>query len=151
MKHGPAATAFMLAGAAQALPMASVDSWMVMGDFASDTKEIAANYALTRSDALGFTLGRMTTRDTDIAGLSYTRLLKRWNLPDAQANLWFVGTLGTLRESGHAGCTMARPVLMADYETTRLYAGLTLKTTRADGWRHDGGSLRTGFSLYEAE
>jgi hypothetical protein len=176
MKHGLAALALMLTSAAQALPMASVDSWMVMGDFASDAKEIAANYALTRNDALGFTLGRsehdaaasslaraatrgsprhlipgLAMRDIDIAGLSYTRLLQRWNLPHAQANLWFIGTVGTLKEAGHAGRTMARPVLMADFETTRVYASATLKTLRADGFRHDGGSLRAGFSLYEVE
>jgi hypothetical protein len=151
----------------------------VMGDFGSGSQEIAANYALTRSDALGFTVGRsehdaaasalvsltraaararpshltpgLAVRDIDIAGLSYTRLLKRWNLPHAQANLWFIGTLGTLKETGHAKRTMARPVLMADYETTRLYAGATLKTLRAEGLRHDSGSLRGGFSFFEVE
>jgi hypothetical protein len=153
----PLALASLLtAGTAQALPMGSVDSWMVMGEFAASSRELAANYALTPRDALGLTVGRWRSDDDagaelrEFGGASYTRLVRRWNLPDAQMNLWFVGTLGRLSSQGRQH-TLVAPTVMLDYETTRLYVSGGLKTARASPVRQDTAYLRAGFSFYEVE
>jgi hypothetical protein len=151
-----ALAATLSAGAAHALPMGSVDTWMVMGDFASRSSELAVNYALTPHDALGGLAGRWRSEPEaggalrEFGGVTYTRLVQRWNLPHAQANLWFVGALGSLRSEG-ASRTMVSPAVMADYETTRLYLSAGLKTLRASPVRQNTAYARAGFSFYEAE
>jgi hypothetical protein len=69
--------------------------------------------------------------ERESVGLTYTRLVHRWNLPHAQANLWFVGTVGQARGHGWAGSRRFwSPAVMADYETTRIYFGGSLKALR---------------------
>jgi hypothetical protein len=153
------ATAVLLltGGPARALPMGSVDTWMVMGDFAARSSDIAVNYAITPRDALGAAVSRWRTepdggsRLREVSGLTYTRLVKRWNLPDAQANLWAVGTLGSLRGSGTGTETMWSPSVMADYETTRVYVSSGLKMQRSASVRQDTAYVRAGFSFYEVD
>ncbi|MFM7531808.1 MAG: hypothetical protein ACKO5J_04840 [Rubrivivax sp.] len=150
------------AGAAFALPMASQGYWMVMGDVEEGTRKLSANYALTGRDALGASVSRFespahggagmrSTRET--AALTYTRLLHRWNLPDAQANLWLVGQVGSLKGEGLAvgTRTLVSPAVLADWETTRLYVGGGVEGKRAGDWRRESAYARTGFSLYEVD
>ena len=150
------------AGPSLALPMASEGYWMVMGEVEEGSRKLAANYAITGRDAIGAAaarfespahggMGMHSARET--ATLTYTRLVHRWNLPDAQANLWFVGQVGSLRGEGLAGGarTLVSPAVLADWETTRLYVGGGLEATRAGDWRRESAYARTGFSLYEVE
>lgn len=142
--------------------MASQGFWMVMGDFEDRDRALSANYAITGRDAIGAALARfespehgsaMSASQRESATLTYTRLLQRWNLPNAQANLWFVGEAGGLRGQGLRGGTrtLLSPAVLADWETTRLYAGGGLKWQRAGDWRRETAYARTGFSFYEVE
>lgn len=155
-----AASMLLLAGgAARALPMGSVETWMVMGDFAARSRELAVNYALTPRDAIGGTVGRWRTEPEagavlrEFGSLTYTRLVQRWNLPEAQANLWAVGTLGSLRSGGARTRTetLWSPSVMADFETTRVYLSGGLKTQRAASVRQTTAYARAGFSFYEVD
>lgn len=156
---------FLLApgtGPALALPMASQGHWMVMGDVEEGMSELSANYAVTGRDAFGAATARFESpahggagmrSSRESAALTYTRLVHRWNLPHAQANLWFVGQLGSLRGDGLAGGsrTLVSPAVLADWETTRLYAGGGAEVMRAGDWRRASAYARTGFSFYEVE
>ena len=145
------------------LPMGSQGSWMVMADRAPDSTEWAVNYAITRQDALGVATGRWEEMPhpgaprphalrREFAGLTYTRLLHRWNLPHAQANIWFVGTAGWARARERGGSEgMGAWSLMADYETTRVYTGAAVESMRSQRLRHDTASARAGFSFYEVD
>jgi hypothetical protein len=150
--------------AALALPMASEGSFMAMVDLHSaGERDAAVNYALTGRDALGVMAARWhepvlhagvhaRKHERESVGLTYTRLVHRWNLPHAQANLWFVGTVGQARGHGWAGSRRFRsPAVMADYETTRLYAGAGVEPKRGSGLRHDTAWVRAGFSFYEVD
>jgi hypothetical protein len=156
MRSCLALAAALSASVAHALPMGSVDTSMVMGDFASRSHELAANYAFTPHDALGGVAGRWRSEPQaggalrEFGGVTYTRLVRRWNLPHAQANVWFVGALGSLRSEGGSH-TMVSPAFMVDYETTRLYLSAGLKTLRASPVRQNTAYARAGFSFYEAE
>lgn len=146
-----------------ALPMGSQGTWMVMGDHAPQGQELAANYAVTRRDAFGLTLGTWNERmhagapgghmqRRDFSGLTYTRQLQRWNLPDAQANLWLIAGAGSVRAQERGGSeTLGTIGVLADYETTRLYAAAGMKVMRAGNLRHDTAYTRAGFSFYEVE
>jgi len=166
-RAGIACGAALLAGvpAAFALPMASEGSWMTMADVNSGGEhDIAVNFAVTGRDALGVMATRWTEpvrhdglheqhHVRESVGLTYTRLVHRWNLPHAQANLWFVGAAGRARGHGWAGeRSFWSPAVMADYETTRLYLGAGLEPKRGDGGlRHDTAWVRAGFSFYEVD
>ncbi|MCU0813303.1 MAG: hypothetical protein MUC32_02900 [Burkholderiaceae bacterium] len=159
-----AAALALAAGGASALPMASQGSVMVMGDFnGGGERELAANYAVTGHDAFGAMAGRWLEPTLhagehgvklvrEASALTYTRLVHRWNLPHAQANLWFVGMLGGVRGDDLGGTsTLWSTAVQADYETTRVYAGAGFEPMRGDGVRHDSAWVRAGFSFYEVD
>jgi hypothetical protein len=139
----------------QAAPMGFKDSWMTMGDFSKTFREATANYALTPRDAIGLTSTYMQTDNQSQSQmnneLTYTRLLKRWNMPDAQANIWFIGGIGETRGNFFNGAKATlSPGMQSDYETTRLYASANARIYVADGITNNIVSARTGFSFYEA-
>lgn len=137
-------------------PMGFKDSWMAMGDFSPNWQEVFVNYALTQRDALGVSTLYMRSDDESknrqLADVTYTRLVKRWNMPQAQANIWFLGGLGYVTGNDFVGSrAMASPGIQVDYETTRVYASATARLYRADGINHDIASARLGFSFYEVD
>lgn len=150
--------------AAAALPMGSMESWMLMLDSTPATRTLSANYAVGHTWAPGATLRRWEEPAAhgvkllrESAGASLTHRLHRWNLPHAQSNLWLVADAGEVRRAGGHGRMAGQGgygalAFMADYETTRLYAGGSLKALRGQGGlRHDIARFRTGFSFWEAE
>lgn len=148
--------AMSMASTALAAPMSFKDSVTVMGDFSPNTKELAGNYALTARDALGAGLYYMRaddySRDRTAVEAVYTRLVKRWNMPDAQANIWFVGGIGEIRGSDFSGHhAVATPGLQADYETTRMYFVASYRMVRASKVQNDVAMARAGFSFYEVD
>lgn len=150
------ACAGLLSLSAFAGPMGFKDSWMAMGDFGPNWREGFANYAFTPRDAIGPSALYMRsddkTKSRELAEVAYTRLVKRWNMPQAQANIWFIGGLGSVRGNDFAGSrTMATPGMQVDFETTRVYASATARLYRAQGIRHDYASARVGFSFYEVD
>jgi len=140
---------------AKAAPMGFKDSWMLMGEFSSEFKELTLNQALTPRDALGLTAVRMRAdqqRWLDNNELTYTRLLKRWNMPHAQANVWFFGGIGETYGTALANARLTvSPGLQLDYETTRLYGAVNARTYRGEGVNHSVIWTRAGFSFYEVD
>ena len=129
---------------------------MVMGDLSPNWRESFANYAFTPRDAVGPSLLYMRsddkTKTRELAEVAYTRLLKRWNLPHAQANVWFVGGVGAIRGNDFSGTrTALTPGIQVDYETQRVYASAFARLYRAEGINHDYASARLGFSFYETD
>ena len=146
----------LAAGTAGAAPMGFKDSWMAMADLSPDWKEAWVNYAFTARDAVGAGALHMRSEDgerkRDLLEANYTRLLHRWNLPEAQANAWLFVGLGGIRGNDFGGTRLAfAPGVQLDYETTRIYVAATGRLYRADGINHDFASGRLGFSLYEVD
>jgi hypothetical protein len=150
---------WMVAGlmnSAQAAPMGFKESVMAMGDFSPRWQEGFVNYALTARDAMGLSTLRMKSDNEalarDLTEVTYTRLLKRWNLPEAQANVWFIGGAGHLTGNDFFGTRiLLAPGVQVDYETTYVYASVFVRLYRAEGIQHDFASARVGFSLDEAD
>lgn len=145
---------------ATAGPMGFDGSIMTMGDFNNNWQEAFANYAVTPRDALGVSATYMRSDDKSktrtLEEVTYTRLLQRWNLPNAQANFWFVGGIGELQgknaaDDGRFNRAILTPGIQLDYETTRVYFQVTHRLYRADDINHDFTSARAGFSFYESE
>jgi len=138
-------------------PMGFQGSWMSMGDLSTNWREVFVNYAVTPRDAIGVANTYMRSDDErkrrNLTDVTYTRLLKRWNQTDAQANLWFVGGVGSIysEDKGTNGTSklMASPGIQFDYETTRIYFMATQRLYRASAINHDYSAVRAGFSFYE--
>jgi hypothetical protein len=146
--------ALVMASAAHGAPMGFKDSTMAMADFSPNWREAWANHAVTPRDALG--IGSLFMRSDDqsrtrhLTELTYTRLVTRWNLPDAQANVWFFAGLGAIRGNDFGGSRLAvAPGVQVDYETTRVYLAATTRLYRAEQLNHDFASVRAGVSFYE--
>jgi hypothetical protein len=146
-----AATNLAMAG-----PMGYAGSQMAMGDLGANWREAWVNHAFTARDAVGIGGLRMRSDDKqttrDVAEVTYTRLLARWNLPHAQANVWFVGGAGGIRGNDFEDTrTLLAPGIQLDYETTRVYLAAFGRLYRAKDLNHDYGAVRAGFSFYEVE
>jgi len=141
------------AGTVHTAPMGFTGSTMTMADYDESWRMLSANYALTRSDAIGASISELRPdhagRET-LTQLEYVRLLRRWNLADVQANVWLFGGVGQLDRSAAGSQFAWSPGVQADYETTRLYAAATARLYRAGSVERDVYSLRGGFSFYEA-
>ncbi|HEY3299142.1 MAG TPA: hypothetical protein VGJ90_00060 [Methylophilaceae bacterium] len=141
-------------------PMGFDGSIMTMGDFNNNWREAFANYAITPRDAFGVSATYMHSDDENktrtLEEITYTRLLQRWNLPNAQANFWFVGGVGELQgkneiNNDRFNRAVFTPGIQFDYETTRVYFQATHRLYRANDINHDFTSARAGFSFYESE
>lgn len=155
-RRGLTAAMVCAAAAVHAGPMGFKDSTMAMGDFGPNWREAWVNHATTPRDAFG--AGGIWMRSDDkritreFAEVNYTRLVKRWNAPHSQANVWFVGGAGPVRGNDFTGTrTMLAPGLSVDWETTRLYLSGTARLYRAEGINHDYAAVRAGFSFYEVD
>ena len=143
-------------------PMGFDESFMAMGDFNNNRRESFINNAITPRDAFGASLTYMRSDDKSksrtLEEFTYTRLLKRWNAPHAQANLWFQGGIGTLQatdkqagENRDFNKIMITPGVQFDYETTRIYLSAAHRLYRASDINHDYSAVRAGFSFYESD
>ncbi len=137
-------------------PMGFKESWMSMGDISPNWQEVLVNYALTARDAVGasalFMRSDDGTKTRQFTQATYTRLIRRWNMPESQANIWFIGGIGNITGNDFSGPkTMASPGMQVDYETTRIYVSATSRLYRAQGLNHDFASARAGFSFFEVD
>lgn len=137
-----ALSACVLAAPAFAKPIAFQGGTAVMGEYgAGNMTEAQVFYAPSYRWSAGAGHLRLDADDGDFSrDISYLRgnlLLKRWNLPKAQANVFGWGGVGTAESSDASGRKLAwNAGGQFDYETLRFYSSL-----RAD-WQY----ARNGFS-----
>ena len=146
----------VLVNPAISAPMGFKNSWMIMGDFSKTYQELAFNYATTANDAFGFSASAMNTDNyvsrQQNAEAVYTRKLARWNMPEAQANIWFIAGLGATTGNTFTGTkAMASPGIQVDYETTRFYSMASARVYAAEGATSNITSARLGASFYEVD
>ena len=125
------------------------DSAMLMSEFSNDRKELMLNYSPALGHAFGVeTMWMRGDKQTNlITNINYTGLIKRWNMPNGQANLWFMTGIG--EASGDSSGFSYSPSVQFDYETTRIYFLAKARMVRAPHIQYDTYSVQSGFSLYE--
>jgi hypothetical protein len=148
----------VLAGAgtlAQAKPIAFSHGTTIMAEYGAGTMtEAQVFYAPKYFLSLG---GGHLQLESDVdhrrREITYVRanyLAKRWNLEDAQANVFVWGGAGQayvseLHQHQFAGNAGAQ----VDYETRRIYASLKTELHRADAFSHRIDTLQLGIAPYE--
>ncbi|HKU91551.1 MAG TPA: hypothetical protein VJP84_17295 [Steroidobacteraceae bacterium] len=148
----------VLAGAgtlAEAKPIAFSHGTTVMAEYGAGTMtEAQVFYAPKYFLSLG---GGHLELESDIdhrrREITYARanyLVKRWNLEDAQANVFvwggagqaYVSELDEHQFAANAGAQI-------DYETRRIYASLKTDLQRADAFSHRTDTLQLGLAPYK--
>lgn len=113
---------------AAAKPIAFADGTTIMAEYGAGTmEEVQAFYAPYYWLSLGGGYLHLDSdvmpRTRDIQDLRANYLVHRWNLDDAQANVFAWGGLGSATGNDFHGSVLDRQVgFQADYETRRLYA-----------------------------
>jgi hypothetical protein len=132
------------AAPAMALPMSYAGSTTVGAEFDPHWSTFWFSHAIDRRQGLGFSANLLSAQhgthaeqgDEAFLLLDYTKLLKRWNMQQAQANVWLFGGVGVYSATGSSGGHShhgfkapgedsalrfaARPGIQLDVETTRL-------------------------------
>jgi hypothetical protein len=79
-------------------------------------------------------------------------LARRWNLPNAQANVFAWGGLGHATGNDFAGSTLARNAgVQFDYETRRVYTAFRSDLQESDRFSHRIDTLQLGIAPYKHE
>jgi hypothetical protein len=140
---------------AHAKPIAFANGTTIMAEYGAGTMiEGQAFYAPTYWLSLGGGYVRfdsdITPRTRDIAYVRANYLLKRWNLPSAQANVFVWGGLGSATGNTFDGSRLARNIgAQADYETRRVYASLKSDLWESSEFSQRVDTLQLGIAPYE--
>lgn len=151
----PAVAALWLAGPpASAKPIAFQNGWTAMAEYGAGTmSEAQAYYAPSYRYSIGAGQLRIDADDgrfsRDISYLRSNALLKRWNLPKAQGNVFAFGGLGRAISSDKAGAeTVGQAGLQADYETLRFYSSAKTEFHHTAAFDHRIDTVQLGFAPY---
>ncbi|MEO1643028.1 MAG: hypothetical protein AAFR74_06790 [Pseudomonadota bacterium] len=119
--------------AAEARPVSYPGGWTVMQQNNGDFSSVHVHYSPTFQDSFGLYSERNWSQDLHFTGLQYNRLVKRWNTPDSQANLYLKLGAGQADAFGNSEESLAGFVgLAADWETRRWFVSY-------EGRAHDYG------------
>ncbi len=149
-----AALACLLPAVAVAKPIAYQGGTAVMGEYGAGTmQEFQVFYAPSYRWSVGAAQLRLDADDDRYSrDISYVRgnlLLKRWNLPRAQGNLFAWGGVGRATGSDFGGTTTsANAGFQADYETRRVYTSLRSDLHYSRHFSHRVDTLQLGWAPY---
>lgn len=142
---------------AWAKPIAFADGTTVMLEYGAGTmKEAQLFYAPEYYLSLGGGQVEFDSAESPtVQRITYARvnlLAHRWNLPDAQANIFVWGGLGGATGNRFTGTELtANGGGQFDYETRRVYASLKSDWQRADAFEHRVNTLQLGLAPYRHE
>lgn len=91
---------------------------MSMND--ADMNSLHIMYSLSPKWSVTARADYMDDSDTATAGIEATTLLKRWNMPNAQANIYVGAGIGGARSPNDTAPALFGDIL-ADYETRRVF------------------------------
>lgn len=146
--------AALLPGLALAKPIAFQDGTSLMAEYGAGMMlESQLFYAPRYWWSAGGGLLRLEQEDGAFSReIAYARanvLLKRWNLPGAQGNVFASGGFGTARGSDFSGSQAAwNLALQADYETRHIYTSFKSDWQSARAFEHRIDTVQLGFAPY---
>ena len=156
MKRTALALALAATTAAQAHPVTYPGNLMTMFEADRNWLDTNAWYTFAPRHAAG--PGFMKFRNEsgsirrEVPNLHYNFRLARWNLPDAQANVYLQAGLGTATGTGFTGSRATfMPGFQADYETRWIYTAYKWHTVRNSAFSHDFHNAQAGFAFYAGE
>jgi hypothetical protein len=155
------AAAFLAAFAAsavQAKPIAFQDGWTVMAEYGTNTmREAQVFHAPKFWWSGGLSATRLIADDKslerEMPGAQVNYLVKRWNLPAAQGNVFAWGGVASARGFDSSGDFSGIPTMklgaQADYETRSIYASAKSDWYHSSRFTHRIDTVQLGVAPYE--
>lgn len=140
----------LLPSLAMARPVSYPGGWTVMQSNDYDSNSLHIHYSPTAKYSVGYYSELMREENIQLHTVQYNRLLKRWNMPAAQANMYFKSNLGIAENDGDIDAA-ARVGFAADYETRRIFFSYENRYTDAGDFDAFAQNARVGFAPYAAE
>ena len=139
---------------AAAKPIAFSDGTTIMSEYNTNMREVQVFYAPKYWWSIGPGFIKLTSDDKkiqrEISYLQASYLVKRWNMEDAQANIFTWGGIGTAHDRAeNFNTTIARWGAQGDYETRRVYASFKTDGYSARQFTHRIDTLQLGIAPYE--
>jgi hypothetical protein len=132
----------------QAKPVSFPDSWMIMQMNNHMAHSVEAIYSPTARYAFGVRSEYMREGEEWVHSGVYNRLLKRWNAPDSQGNLYMLTGLGVAQNRGDTEPAISAG-MAADWETRRIYFAYENRYLHADNVSASFSQMgRVGFAPY---
>lgn len=143
----------LLSATAAAHPVAFEGAWQWMLGGNESIQNLELYHSYTPRTAFGLHAMRFDegAHEDHFAGLQHNWLLKRWNLPDAQANLYLGVAAGLAQENDESTIPAGLGFFRADYETRRIYAAFDSKLVGSADLARDVTSVSLGVAPYQAE
>ena len=145
----------LAATGAQARPVSYPEAWTVQTSNEAERNAALAHYTIDPRWAVGLRVEDRTYEDHVFVGVQSNRLLRRWNAPDSQANLYLKLGAGAARGAFLGEETETRPGgfvrVAADWEDRRAFVSGALGTTAVSGMWMREASARVGLAPYVAE
>lgn len=144
----------LLALSATAKPIAFADGWTFMHERDSDMIETSLYYAPTNWLSFGPSVTRARADDgrtrRDAQTMHVNLLAQRWNMPDAQANIFASYGLGRTKTFGAASRTETahHATLQGDYETRQFYSSFKFDAHRSANFLDRTDTAQIGGSPY---
>lgn len=141
----------------QARPLSYPGGAMVMTDHDAMQNNLFLGYTVDRKNAFAYRLMHERETDSTFHGVQWNHLLKRWNNPDSQANIYLQSAAGMIDlQHDKAGASWQPGVmtgLQADWEDRRFFVSYETKIRVAedDAWRNFSQAARVGIAPYVAE
>lgn len=144
--------------ALHAKPIAFADGTTVMHERNINMLESQAFYAPTYWWSAGPGYLQLTSDDKqkrrEISYLQVNYLLKRWNMPAAQANLFAYGGAGTAKSTENGGRSVTNDAVwrygwQGDYETRTVYTSFKMDGYKSAALSHRISTLQLGVAPYE--
>lgn len=142
----------LFAASAAAHPVAFEGAYQLMLGSSGTVQNLELYRSYSAKAAWGFHSMRFEGDEDEIfAGLQHNWLLKRWNLPSAQANVYAGVGAGLAGEVGDGTSPAGIGFFRADYETRRVYTALDAKLIESTDVSRGVFSAAVGIAPYKAE
>jgi hypothetical protein len=138
--------------AAEARPVSYAGGWTVMQDNNGMYSSLHVHYSPTAFDSIGVYAEQNWELDAGFTGLQYNRLVRRWNAPRSQGNVYLklgAGIAEPFDERGPRGAAFA--ALSADWETRRVFVSWDTRARDFGIDRSVSHAARLGVAPYVAE
>ncbi|HKO68082.1 MAG TPA: hypothetical protein VJU53_09795 [Burkholderiaceae bacterium] len=144
-----------------AAPVGFADSWMVMGEFGREFKQLDAMYSPTARYSIAATVTQMEDADqrtrVNLAVVHYNRLLWRRNGPESQFNGYLSAGAGWSTETKRSNAAfqtdkdqaVAAIGAQIDYETRLIYLAGKTHYWKSSRFTVGYNSVQAGFAFYK--
>lgn len=141
-----------LAMPASARPISYAGGWTAMQDNNGMYSALHVHYSPTAFDSVGLYAEHNWSMDATFTGVQYNRLVKRWNAPQSQGNLYVklgAGVADPFDDRGLRGAGFA--AVSADWETRRVFVSWDSRARDYGIDQSVSHAARIGLAPYVAE